>query len=160
MQLYKELWNAFNDIHFEEVGHKYTDSVGTKYTSVTTFIGQLEPEKDWDMIAERASQKLGGKYYGKQVADIRAEWKQAGDYACTLGTAVHSVAEFEWQNKEFYPDYNELDKFEGMREDFEWRKKKAKSLIATLKERYIPIKNEFIVFVLVILRHDFAKLIP
>lgn len=146
MQLYKELWNAFNDIHFEEVGHKYTDSVGTKYTSVTTFIGQLEPDKDWDMIAEKASQKLGGKYYGKQVADIRAEWKQTGDYACTLGTAVHSVAEFEWQNKEFYPDYNELDKFEGMREDFEWRKKKAKSLIATLKERYIPIKNEFIVY--------------
>jgi hypothetical protein len=63
-----------------------------------------------------------------------------------LGTAVHSVAEFEWQNKEFYPDYNELDKFEGMREDFEWRKKKAKALIATLKERYIPIKNEFIVY--------------
>ena len=63
MQLYKELWNAFNDIHFEEVGHKYTDSVGTKYTSVTTFTGQLEPDKDWDMIAEKASQKLGGKYW-------------------------------------------------------------------------------------------------
>ena len=54
MQLYKELWNAFNDIHFEEVGHKYTDSVGTKYTSVTTFIGQLEPDKDWDMMMEVA----------------------------------------------------------------------------------------------------------
>lgn len=146
MKLYEELWNAFNDIHFEEVGHKYTDSVGTKYTSVTTFVGQFEADKDWDLIAEKASKKVGSKYYGKPVKDIRAEWKASGDYACTLGTAVHSVAEFEWQNKEFYPDYDNLDKFEGMHADFDWRKQKAKSLIKTLKERYIPIKNEYIVY--------------
>ena len=146
MQLYRELWDAFNDIHFEEVGHKYTDSFGTKYTSVTTFVGQFEPDKDWDMIAEKASKKSGGKYYGKSVEDIRAEWKYAGDYATTIGTAVHSVCEMEWQNKEFYPDYNLFEKYDGMKEDFEWRKKKAKSLIATLRERYVPIKNEFIVY--------------
>ena len=146
MQLFEEMWNAFNDIHFEEVGHRYTDSVGTKYTSVTTFVGQFESDKDWDLIAEKASKKRDGKYYGKTVAEIRNEWKMAGDYACTLGTAVHSVAEFEWQNKEFYPDYNSLDKFEGMHEDFDWRKQKAKALIGVLKERYVPIKNEYIVY--------------
>lgn len=146
MQLYQELYNAFNDIHFEEDGHKYSDSFGTKYTSVTTFINQFEPDKDWDMIAENASKKPGGKYYGKSVEDIRNEWKYAGNFATTIGTAVHSVCEMEWQNKEFYPDYTLLEKFNGMKEDFEWRKKKAKSLIATLRERYVPIKNEFIVY--------------
>lgn len=146
MELFKELWTAFNDIHFEEVGHKYTDSYGTKFTSVTTFIKNFEPDKNWDMIAERASKKAGGKYFGKDVKDIRAEWDAAGSYACTLGTAVHSVAEYEWQNKEFYPDQHLLEQYEGMPEDFAWRKKKAKALISTLKERYIPLKNEFIVY--------------
>ena len=69
MELFKELWTAFNDIHFEEVGHKYTDSYGTKFTSVTTFIKNFEPDKDWDMIAERASKKAGGKYFQQKGKD-------------------------------------------------------------------------------------------
>lgn len=147
MQLFQELWEAFNDIHFEEVGHKYTDSIGTKYTSVTTFISKFESDKDWDLIAEKAiKNNKDGKYTGKTVAEVRADWKYAGDYACNLGTYVHSVMELGWQNKEAYADINVLEKFPGMKEDYEWRKNKAKKIIETLKERYIPIKNEFIVY--------------
>lgn len=147
MQLFKELWEAFNDIHFEEVGHRYTDSVGTKYTSVTTFISKFEPDKDWDLIAEKAiKNNKDGKYTGKTVKQVRDEWKYAGDYACQLGTYVHSVCEMDWQNKEAYADDKVLEQFDGMKEDYEYRKKKAKSLIKILRERYIPIKNEFIVY--------------
>lgn len=147
MEIYKELWTAFNDIHFEEVGHKYTDSVGTKYTSVTTYINQFEPDKDWDLIAEKAiKNNKDGKYTGMTVPEVREQWKKAGEYACILGTNIHSCCEYEWQNKEFYPDQHLLEQYEGMPEDFAWRKKKAKALIKTLKERYIPIKNEYIVY--------------
>ena len=34
MDIYEQLWTAFNDIFFDEKPHKYTDSVGTNYTSV------------------------------------------------------------------------------------------------------------------------------
>ena len=63
-ELYQQLWDAFSDIFFEEIPHKYTDSFGTKYTSVTTFIGQLEEEKDWNLIAE--------KQLPKKIASIKA----------------------------------------------------------------------------------------
>ena len=87
-ELYQQLWDAFSDIFFEEIPHKYTDSYGTKYTSVTTFIGQLEEEKDWNLIAEKAIAKKDSKYKGMTVEQVRAEWKASGDYACQLGTYV------------------------------------------------------------------------
>lgn len=142
-----EVNNAFSDIFFEEVPHKYTDSLGTNYISVTTFVGKFEPEKDWDLIAANAIKKnKDGKYTGKTIEDLRAEWKYAGDYACALGTMVHSVMELGWQNKEFYPDERIFKNFPGMEEDFKFRKLKAKSILKTLKQTYVPLKNEFIVY--------------
>ena len=35
-EVYQQLWEAFSDIYFEEVPHKYTDSFGTKYNSHDT----------------------------------------------------------------------------------------------------------------------------
>ena len=144
--VYQQLWEAFSDIYFEEVPHKYTDSYGTKYTSVTTFVGQLEVEKDWDLIVEKAIKKKDSQYKGRTVEQVRAVWKASGDYACQLGTYVHSVMELGWQNKEFYPDENILAKYPGMKEDFEYRKQRCKKVLSILKERYIPIKNETIVY--------------
>lgn len=144
---YIQMINAFSDIYFEEIPHKYTDSLGTKYTSVTTFIGKMEADKDWDEIALKASKNPNNiNAFGKPVDRIRAEWKYSGEYACALGTMVHSVMELGWQNKEFYPDEKILEKYPGMKEDFDWRKQKAKSLLKRLKEVYVPIKNEFIVY--------------
>ena len=144
--VYLQLWEAFNDIYFEEVPHKYMDSYGTDYTSVTTFIGQLEEQKDWDLIAEKAINKPGSKYAGMTVEQVRAQWKQAGAASCVLGTAVHSVLELGWQNKEFSPDYSLFEPYPGMREDFEYRKKKCKAVLKILRERYVPIRNETIVY--------------
>lgn len=142
-----QLIDAFSDIFFEEIPHKYTDSIGTKYTSVTTFISQLEQEKNWDEIAEKVIKKnKDGKYTGKTIQDVRTEWKEAGEYACQLGTYVHAVMEYGWQNKEFYPDENILAKFPGMKEDFLYRKAEAKNILKNLKKIYTPLKNEFIVY--------------
>jgi hypothetical protein len=44
MNVIEELWTAFSDIYFEPISHKYTDSLGTKYTSVTTFIHQFKDD--------------------------------------------------------------------------------------------------------------------
>lgn len=144
---YIQLWEAFSDIHFDEIPHKYTDSYGTDFTSVTTFIGQLEPEKDWDIIAEKAIK--GGKhpeYVGKTVEEVRGMWKASADYACEIGTIVHETLEFGWQNKEYYPDERLFERFPGMKEDYDYRKEKCRHILKLLKERYIPIKNETIVY--------------
>lgn len=142
-----EVNDAFSDIFFEEIPHKYTDSFGTDYTSVTTFVGKFEQEKDWNLIAEKASKNPNNAVaYGKPVDEIRAAWKYSGDYACALGTMVHSVMEYGWQNKEFYPDDRILEKYPGMKEDFEYRKKLAKDILKAMKQKYVPLKNEFIVY--------------
>ena len=139
--IFNELWNAFNDIYFEEGPHTYTDSVGTQYTSVTTFCGQFEPDKDWDMIAERAAKKSG-----KKPGELREEWKKSGDYAKVLGTEVHAVMEYLWQNKDYAGNSDKMAMYPGMQEDFDYRKKKCKEIFNSLKKMYVPIKNEFIVY--------------
>ena len=99
------------------------------------------------MIAEKAIKSgKNPEYKGKSVNEVRELWKASGDYACQLGTYVHSVMELGWQNKEFYPDETVLAKFPGMKEDFEYRKARCKKILSVLKERYIPIKNETIVY--------------
>lgn len=142
-----ELNEAFSDIFFEEIPHKYTDSYGTKYTSVTTFVGKFEQAKDWNLIAEKAiKNNKDGRYTGKTVEQVRAEWKQSADYACRLGTDIHAIMEFGWQNKEYYPDETLFENFPGMKEDYELRKQKAKYILNGMKDIYTPIKNEFIVY--------------
>lgn len=139
--IFKELWDAFNDIYFEEEPHTYTDSVGTEYTSVTTFCGQFQKEKDWDAIAKKSSKKTG-----KPVALLREEWKKAGDYAKILGTEVHAVMEYLWQNKDYAGNKDKMAMYPGMQEDFDYRKEKCKAIFKSLKKMYVPIKNEFIVY--------------
>lgn len=140
----KELFEAFSDIYFEEDIHKYTDSAGTDYTSVTTWVGKFEPDKDWDKIAEKCLKKPENA--GKTIKSLRAEWKSKGDYACALGTCVHSVLELLAAKKDFKPDSALYEKFEGLQKDFEWRKQKAKEMFAALKKVYVPIRTEFIVY--------------
>lgn len=145
--IYKQLWDAFNDIYFEEGPHTYTDSVGTKYTSVTTFCGQFEPDKDWDLIAEKASKNAKNKEaFGKPISEIRAAWKYSGDYAKVLGTEVHAVMEYLWQNKDYAGNTDKMAMYPGMQEDFNYRKQKCKEIFKSLKKMYVPIKNEFIVY--------------
>lgn len=74
-----ELWNAFNDISFNEPDHKYTDSKGTLYQSATGWIKQFEAETDWEEIKKNKAQKLG-----IPVEQLSKEWERKGDYATHL----------------------------------------------------------------------------
>jgi len=66
-----ELWNAFNDINFNEPDHKYTDSLGTKFQSATGWIKQFEPDTDWDVIKEKKAAKEG-----ISVEELSKQWEQ------------------------------------------------------------------------------------
>ena len=74
-----ELWNAFNDISFNEPDHKYTDSKGTLYQSATGWIKQFEADTDWEEIKKSKAQKLG-----IPVDQLSKEWQRKGDYATHL----------------------------------------------------------------------------
>lgn len=74
-----ELWNAFNDISFNEPDHKYTDSKGTLYQSATGWIKQFEADTNWEEIKKNKAQKLG-----IPVEQLSKEWERKGDYATHL----------------------------------------------------------------------------
>lgn len=90
-----ELWNAFNDISFNEPDHKYTDSKGTVYQSATGWIKQFEADTDWDGIKKRKAEKEV-----ISVEELSNQWKRKGDYATNLGTQVHAVMEYRVAEKE------------------------------------------------------------
>ena len=144
MNVIEELWTAFSDIYFEPISHKYTDSLGTNYTSVTTFIHQFKDDV-FDSRAKAEECVKKPKYKGETVESLMAKWQLAGDYACTLGTEIHSVMENLWQCKDYNGNRELMSKFEGMCKDFDERKVYCLELYKKLKKFYIPIKNEFIV---------------
>lgn len=136
-----DLWNAFNDIIFDEPEHKYTDSLGTEYQSATTWIKQFEPDTDWDAIKEKKAKKEG-----ITVEELTEKWDAAGDYATHLGTNIHAVMEYLWQKKNYNFDKRLKKKFPEMEEDFNFRKQRCVDLYKKMKNIYVPIANEFIVY--------------
>ena len=136
-----ELWNAFNDISFNEPDHKYTDSKGTVYQSATGWIKQFEADTDWDGIKKRKAEKEG-----ISVEELSNQWKRKGDYATNLGTQVHAIMEYGWQKKNYNFDKRLNKDFPEMEEDFNYRKGVCKDIMNKMKNIYVPIANEFIVY--------------
>lgn len=102
-------------LYFDEAAHKYTDDIGTKYTSVTTVIGKYSNEFDSLAIAKRCeaagrnpeSPKYE-KYKGKTAEQIMEEWKQNSENACVSGTNTHAFIEdslLESTTHEKYSDH-------------------------------------------------------
>lgn len=167
--LHEQLWTSFNDISFEETRHKYTDSLGTNFQSATGWYKQFVPEEDWDLKAFNSAvkdlKKKGvvvdidednmtpeeieeiKKIITLQYQEVQAKWKYAGDYACALGTQIHSVMENLWYKKDYKFDDRLEEKFPGMKADFEWRKKnRCIPLFNKMKRVYAPVANEFVVY--------------
>ncbi len=137
----KELEEVFSGLYFEPVSHTYTDEYGTSFSSCTEFIRKFELEKDWDTIRENYAKK-----HGKTVDEVKADWEYKGKYATTLGTEVHAVMEYIWQGKDYPGNKQEMDKYEGMFEEYVGRKKVAEELYRKMSKRYEPVLNEFKVF--------------
>ena len=81
---------AYNDIYlyFDEGPHKYTDTEGHEYRSVTTLIGDYYPHFEEDYWARKKA-----KEQGKTIKQIKAEWNRIKNEACERGTATHNGIE-------------------------------------------------------------------
>ena len=79
-------------IIFDPVPHKYTDTLGNIYTSVTTLIDKYHEKFDIKGMARRCAQAgLRGnpKYAGKSAAQLEREWKKTTEEACEWGSEKH-----------------------------------------------------------------------
>ena len=77
-----------NFLFFDEGPHKYTDTLGNEYRSVTTLIGDYYNHFDADYWAHKKAREQG-----KSAKQIRAEWDRIKDEACERGTATHNGIE-------------------------------------------------------------------
>lgn len=127
-----ELWK-FRDIYFDEGPHVYTDSLGTQYTSVTKFVEEFSEPQDWDKIKERYAIKNK-----RTVEDVTAEWDANNAIATGMGTQVHAYMENLWKRKHYQP--------ETPIGDYEIIRKNGLDAYSHLCRRYVPIRNEFIVY--------------
>lgn len=75
-------------LYFDEGPHKYTDSLGREYLSVTTLIGDYYPHFDEEYWAHKKAIEQG-----KTAAQIKAEWTRIKNEACDRGTAKHNGLE-------------------------------------------------------------------
>ena len=77
-----------NFLFFDEGPHKYTDSLGNEYRSVTTLIGDYYNHFNADYWAHKKAREQC-----KSEKQIRAEWDRIKDEACERGTATHNGIE-------------------------------------------------------------------
>lgn len=77
-----------NFLFFDEGPHKYTDTLGNEYRSVTTLIGDYYNHFDADYWAHKKAREQG-----KSEKQIRSEWDRIKDEACERGTSTHNGIE-------------------------------------------------------------------
>ena len=84
----EEIYNS-NYLFFEEEGHKYNDSLGNTYTSVTTLIhDKYVPHFDKKFWLHRKSIELG-----ISEQELAKNWQDITDNACAMGTKTHNKIE-------------------------------------------------------------------
>ena len=77
-----------NFLFFDEGPHKYTDTLGNEYRSVTTLISDYYNHVNVDYWARKKAREQG-----KSEKQIRAEWDKIKDEACERGTSTHNGIE-------------------------------------------------------------------
>lgn len=78
----------FTPVSFDPEAHKYTDSLGREYISVTTLLSEGDPF-DSEGIAASVIKNPRSKYYGMTKEAVLLKWKQSAP----MGTAVHEAVE-------------------------------------------------------------------
>ena len=77
-----------NFLYFDEVPHKYTDTYGNEYISVTTIIGNYSPKFDKDYWLHKKAKELG-----ITEKELAKRWQDITDEACTRGSHTHNGLE-------------------------------------------------------------------
>lgn len=80
--------NMNNYLYFQEDGHKYTDTYGNEYISVTTIIGNYSPKFDKDYWLHKKAKELG-----ITEKELAKRWQDITDEACTRGSHTHNGLE-------------------------------------------------------------------
>ena len=75
-------------LYFDEGPHRYTDTNGNEYISVTTIIGNYCPKFDAKYWAHKKA-----KEQGVSEKEILRQWNRIKDEACDRGTATHNGIE-------------------------------------------------------------------
>ena len=77
-----------NFLYFDEGPHKYTDTYGNEYISVTTIIGNYSPKFDKDYWLHKKAKELG-----ITEKELAKRWQDITDEACTRGSHTHNGLE-------------------------------------------------------------------
>jgi hypothetical protein len=77
------------EIFFDEKHHRYYDSLGRDYLSVTRFIHRDEPPFDAKATAQAVVKNKNSKYYGMNVEAVIKKWNSSAP----LGTELHGAME-------------------------------------------------------------------
>lgn len=78
-----------NFLYFKEEGHKYNDTLGNSYTSVTTFIhDNYCPKFDKKYWLHKKARELG-----ISEKELAKQWQDITDEACARGTVTHNNIE-------------------------------------------------------------------
>ena len=82
--------SIFNDnfLYFDEGPHKYSDTYGNEYISVTTIIGNYSPKFDKDYWLHKKARELG-----ITEKELAKRWQDITDEACTRGSHTHNGLE-------------------------------------------------------------------
>lgn len=88
-------------IKYTDDNHSYVNTeLDKQFTSVTTFLKNYEPDRDWDEIARKYAIKHNKKVKKETGVDPktdgdywREEWRKASEAAAEKGTAFHNNAE-------------------------------------------------------------------
>lgn len=141
------LWESFKDIWFTEDQHHYSNSVVPKFTSVTTVIeryhSKFNAKKIAPFTAKKMSKELNRPVSAQEVLDM---WKESNDYSKCIGTQIHLVMENLWYHKAYQHQFTEHFQCDDIQSDFNNRIATCNALYSKLANRYIPIKNEFIIY--------------
>lgn len=107
-------------IEFDEPTHIYTIDGDSNYKSVTTWIHDFFPYFDADhVIAKMRAGKNWGpsnKYYGLTNEEIKEGWKQNGQEAAMLGTAMHLNIEYFYNDQPFTPGFEDTPEYQLFQE--------------------------------------------
>lgn len=81
-------------MYFKPSTHQYIIQ-GKPYKSFSSIIKLVEPEKDWDEIAEKYAKKHSTKKEPLTVDDVKKKWAEEGRTSREKGTLFHALKEAE-----------------------------------------------------------------
>lgn len=89
------------NIVFQEQGHVYYVNDKRGYKSITTVVHGAFEKFNADLIIEKMMDSANwkySKYYGMTKSEIKKQWKENGNEAAQLGTTMHYLFEYHYNN--------------------------------------------------------------